>query len=45
MRTVIVDDESRVIPDEWTDDLIVDLFHHARHLGQNGNPGGVCVDR
>lgn len=36
-------DTSRPLPETWTDDLCIDLFHHARELGQNGNPGGYVL--
>ena len=37
---MIVKDETRMVPDEWTDALCRELWEHARELGQNGNPGG-----
>lgn len=40
---MIVTDAARTMPETWTDDLCVELFDHARHLGQNGNPGGYIL--
>lgn len=37
---MITVDETRQLPTEWTDLDLMDLFDHARHLGQNGNPAG-----
>jgi hypothetical protein len=36
-------DQSRELPEEWTDDLCVKLFYHARELGHYGNPGGYML--
>ena len=37
---MIVEDKTRTVPDEWTDDLCIELWEHAHDLGRNGNPGG-----
>lgn len=36
-------DRARAVPVEWTDAEIVELFHHARDLGLNGNPAGFFL--
>lgn len=38
--TTITFDETRSVPLDWTNKDCIDLFDHARHLGQNGNPAG-----
>jgi len=37
---MILSDPKRQLPEEMTDDWLIDLWDHARELGLNGNPGG-----
>jgi hypothetical protein len=41
--TTIDTDPTRTVPEVWTDADLVELFEHARYLGQNGNPGGFVL--
>lgn len=40
---MIATDTTRTVPEVWSDDDLIELFHHARELGQNGNPGGYVL--
>ncbi len=42
---MITSDPTREMPVEWTNDLLIDLWDHARDLGHNGNPGGYILTK
>jgi hypothetical protein len=37
---MITTDTKRTLPATWTDQECMDLYHHAKELGHNGNPAG-----